>query len=214
MKDDLKKKFYDILFEPEEREVVANAPLENVRQNRRSEHPIKASDVLYKQPNQEKPKSAFIDYEEKNISVFGNTPVTETVNVKEEKEEEEAYVRQPTISPIFGVVKQKEEVVKDVEVDDTLLKKPSDSHLGTVISPIYGYGTAEDFNDPLNFGFNQKDSLADTVKEAETKKLLAEDDLKDLDNHSLDDILGTPDDETYLSDREINLFDELFKEDR
>ena len=99
-----------------------------------------------------------------------------------------------------------------MEVDDSLLKKPSDSHLGTVLSPIYGFGSNDDLEDTVGFSLNKKDDLHDTNRQMETQKLVSSDDLK-FDNRSLEDILGAFDDETKVSDREINLFDELFKED-
>ena len=90
MKDDLKKRFYDILFEPEEDEVVADAPLQDVRPRKTVvPHPIKASDVLYKQPEKPKPErpSPFINYEEKDIKPYGNRVEPE----KPAEEEEETY---------------------------------------------------------------------------------------------------------------------------
>lgn len=211
MKDDLKKRFYDILFEPEEDEVVADAPLQDVRPRKTVvPHPIKASDVLYKQPEKPKPErpSPFINYEEKDIKPYGNRVEPE----KPAEEEEETYTRVPTISPIYGIIQDKPEEVKTVEVDDSLLKKPSDSHLGTVLSPIYGFGSNDDLEDTVGFSLNKKDDLHDTNRQMETQKLVSSDDLK-FDNRSLEDILGAFDDETKVSDREINLFDELFKED-
>ena len=214
MKDDLKKRFYDILFEPDDDEVVASGPLQDLRpvKKPKPEHTLKASDVLYKQPQQK--TSAFIDYEEKDIKPYGieNRQKDEPKPEKEE-EEEEGYIHQPTISPIFGVLKEREETVKNVEVDDSLLKKPTDSHLGTVISPIYGYGTNEDLNP--SEAIAPIDALEDTLKERDFRKLFEEEENKEtFENSSLEDLLNGYDDETLLSDREINLFEELFKEDR
>ncbi|MBQ1508717.1 MAG: hypothetical protein IIZ47_04785 [Erysipelotrichaceae bacterium] len=212
MKDDLKKRFYDILFEPDDDEVVASGPLQDLRpvKKPKPEHTLKASDVLYKQPEK---KSAFIDYEDKDIKPYGiEDRLKEEKKPEPEEDEEEAYIHQPTISPIFGILKEREEVVKAVEVDDTLLKKPTDSHLGTVISPIYGYGTNEDLNP--SEAIAPIDALEDTLKDRDFHKLFEEENKETFENRSLEDLLGGYDDETLLSDREINLFEELFKEDR
>ena len=62
MKSDIKRKFLDILFEPEdEDDEVYEKPKQEVKPVKKQENTVKAADILYRKQE----KSAFIDLNEK-----------------------------------------------------------------------------------------------------------------------------------------------------
>jgi len=128
MKEEIKKKFIDILFEPEDDEDDDSSSLVEDRPNKKKEdNTIKAADILYHKSE----KSAFIDLDE---------PKT----IKPESRTGEPYEFSTQISPIFGVLKGGEkphESKKDI--DESQINKPEDSHLEIITSPIYGYASRE-----------------------------------------------------------------------
>lgn len=136
MKDDIKQKFLDILFEKEEEDVSSSdekAPVTEAK-----ESTLKARDVLYHKPK----SSAFIDYNNQN-----------NIEKKSLNVDEADYEFSVPISPIFGVIKEnkKETVNVAPEITDTLVNKPENSHLEIITSPIYGYGREENtFNNTEN----------------------------------------------------------------
>jgi len=152
MREDIKKKFLDILFEPEEVEkrerVVAKAPLEDVRPKRTEE--VKKVEPT---PQVQVKKTAFInvdnsskDEEDINIEI---SQIKEKINNKD-------YEFTQNISPIFGVVdKPKKADEPKVLTDDSQTSKPSSSYLGTIISPIFGY----DANKSTNTFENYKEEM-------------------------------------------------------
>ncbi|MBQ0035638.1 MAG: hypothetical protein KBT35_01835 [Firmicutes bacterium] len=135
---DIKQKFINILFDgedEEEEEVVADAPIADVRQETKKEaSSVKAADLMYK-----KPQSAFIDVDEKPISA-------KELLTDSKEEDDEEYVLSPQLSPIFGIINNNGEAVH-VEVskrNEEQVKKPEDVHLDIIPSPIYGYGNSEE----------------------------------------------------------------------
>ena len=179
MKSDIKRKFLDILFEPEdEDDEVYEKPKQEVKPVKKQENTVKAADILYRK----QAKSAFIALNE---------------NKKPEKKQEENvygdYEFSSQISPIFGVIKEsKVETNTSVSVDEALINKPDSSHLEIITSPIYGYGNRSDY---------EKDhpDLFETIPasdEEELHRLLDED--YGYDEHTYDDL----EDEN----EEINLF--------
>ena len=138
---DIRKKFLDILFEPDSEEIEAEAPLSEIKEeavkvensvieNVKNIETIKSpnvKDVLY--GKQEKP-SSFIDYFE--------VPKTE----KPVERDSETYEMRENVSPIFGPVVQKErkkKSINDKEVQKAVSSINSNDFNGIVISPIYGY---------------------------------------------------------------------------
>ena len=188
MRSDIKKKFIDILFEPEEdEEEVYVKPKAEHKPVKKQEKTVRAADILYRKPE----KSAFIDLDDPKK--------------KPEKKEPENvygdYEFSSQISPIFGVIKEnKPEITASVSVNESLTNRPDSSHLEIITSPIYGYGSREDFekDHPDLFA-----GLADGDEE-ELHRLIDED--YGYDDHTYDDI----DDK---DDQEINLFDSYEEEE-
>lgn len=190
MKSDIKKKFIDILFEPEEddEEEVYVRPKAEPKPVKKQEKTVKAADILYRKPE----RSAFIDLDDKKKK-------------KEEKKEPENvygdYEFSSQISPIFGVIKENKPEIKksSASVNESLTSRPDSSHLEIITSPIYGYGSREEYekDHPDLFA-----GLVDTDEE-ELHQLLDED--YGYDDHTYDDI----DDK---DEQEINLFNSYEEE--
>ena len=122
MKRDIKK-FIDILFEPDET-VETPEEIEEVNQ--------KAKSVLYQKKDDK--KSAFID-------------LNETKKAPKEKKitKSEEYEISSQISPIFGLLKDKEKPeLKTTTTDEKIFNKPEGSHLDIITSPIYGYAKKDE----------------------------------------------------------------------
>lgn len=168
MKSDIKKKFIDILFEPEEEEEIEEQTVEK----KVSRKPVKgddvsisARDILYRKSG----SSAFIDLDE-------------TIKTAKENGEKTAdYELTAQISPIFGLIKDSNKVVSPAKsVNEALINKPEDSHLEIITSPIYGYGSkSADVGDDVA-------QLYDS--DAELHRLLDSDDRPYDPDHTYDDI--------------------------
>ena len=191
MKNDIKKKFIDILFEPEEEEEeeVVVAPAPKPRPVKKQENTIKAKDILYRKPE----SSAFINLDEPKK----NTEAKEAANPYGD------YEFSSQISPIFGVIKENKpesSTFNKPAVNDSLVSKPDSSHLEIITSPIYGYGNRNDF-------VGDRDDLAEvfSIRNEEDELHDIFDDEFGYDEHTYDDI----DDED-----DINLFNSLYGEDR
>ena len=137
MKNSLKKKFLDILFEDDDtygkKKVVVEEPEnEPVVVKKSNKDGVNAKDVLYQKPS----SSAFIDLDEKPKN-------QETLNERPKKD----YEFTSQISPMFGVVGERKRSFKEVrEKDDSITNKPENSHLEIITSPIYGYGPQDESN--------------------------------------------------------------------
>ena len=185
MKSNIKKKFIDILFEPEEdEEEIVEKPKPEVKQPvKKQEKTVKAADILYRKPE----RSAFIDLEEKK---------KKKPEVKKEVENVVGdYEFSSQISPIFGLIKESQPKIStpSKSVNESLINRPDSSHLEIITSPIYGYGNREDFEKEHPDLFTD---LSSASEEEELHRLLDED--YGFDDHTYDDI----DDD----DEEINLF--------
>ncbi|MBO4358711.1 MAG: hypothetical protein J5796_02805 [Erysipelotrichaceae bacterium] len=136
MKAGIKKKFLDILFEDyeddeAEEEKAVETPI--FKDEEKPESPVNAREVLYRK----KEGSAFIDLDE---------TVKPDVVSEEEKIKKE-YEMSSQLSPIFGVVGEKQRNIQPkMEVDDTQTNRPESSHLDIITSPIYGYGQQDESN--------------------------------------------------------------------
>ncbi len=185
MKKDIKKKFIDILFEPDESDNEVElydepekpkAPIKKFDANQNAS--VNAKDFLYKKSEQ----SAFIDLDppKKNERKVISTPDGE-------------YEFSSQISPIFGVIKENDYKVSTKSDPDTkIVNKPDSSHLEIITSPIYGYAKQNDAQ------YNYNEYFEDT-SEQELHELL-DDDFQD--DHTYDD---------FADDEEINLFN--YRED-
>jgi len=185
MKNGIKKKFIDILFEPEdddEEEAVVERKKQPEKKAKEELSNISAKDLLYKKPET---KSAFINLDEKKDKEKEKKIVADDL--------EGDYEFSSQISPIFGVIKESEHKKKanNSEADSKIINKPDSSHLEIITSPIYGYAkdNGEDYS-------NQYEYYTD---EEELHELL--DDVKEEDEHTYDD----------FSTEELNLFN--YRED-
>ena len=126
MRSDIKKKFIDILFEPDENE--SEVEVYDEPKKPKKEKPVStvsAKDFLYKKSEQ----SAFIDLVEPKKN---ERKVIETPNGE--------YEFSSQISPIFGVIKENDfKITKKMDPDTKIVNKPDSSHLEIITSPIYGY---------------------------------------------------------------------------
>ncbi|MBR4421083.1 MAG: hypothetical protein IKS69_00940 [Erysipelotrichaceae bacterium] len=150
MKAGIKKKFLDILFEDyeddeAEEEKAVETPI--FKDEEKPESPVNAREVLYRK----KEGSAFIDLDE---------TVKPDVVSEEEKIKKE-YEMSSQLSPIFGVVGEKQRNIQPkMEVDDTHTNRPESSHLDIITSPIYGYGQQDESNYmPSSIGSNAEDDM-------------------------------------------------------
>ncbi|MBO7677741.1 MAG: hypothetical protein J6S49_09570 [Erysipelotrichaceae bacterium] len=190
MRKDIKKKFIDILFEPEENESEIElyeepaprpkaAPKVQAAANVTSA--VNARDFLYKKGEQ----SAFIDLDppKKNERKVINTPEGE-------------YEFSSQISPIFGVIKENEyKMSTRIDPDTKIVNKPDSSHLEIITSPIYGYARQSDIEK------NDYNEYFEDTSEQELHELLDKEE-KIEDDHTYDD---------FGDDEEINLFN--YRED-
>ena len=128
----LKDKLLGMLFEPEESDSDPKHANEAPR--------LKAEDLLYDKNRDRKP-------EPKEPSVRNSGTFINYNDVPAEKTEPEPsygeYVSSPNISPIFGPLETENKTKKSesISVDYASVEKPGSSHLGMVMSPIYGYDT-------------------------------------------------------------------------
>lgn len=174
MKEDIKKKFLDILFETEETEEAETIVDEPMKDVKLTDKPavLKAHDILYKKDNsintivKQKPEAP-VQVSLSNSFISLNTePKKEEVKKEEIKEK---YEIKPNISPMFGVVKNGEPVATPIEPKEVFkeekpfnmsapLKKSHDSYLGTIISPIFGYDVKNDLSNTMNLSIHKVES--------------------------------------------------------
>lgn len=226
------KKFLDLIFEsvPEEEEKESRPQIEPQpikpavinKTPQKKEVAIKEDDIA-KNDVLSKPKSSF------GIEV--NTVKTRTYQVKNEYNNGK-YESQPPMSPIFGVLKTNHENHSFIAPSITGSKSASQSKIGTVLSPIYGAIEINDKKDDIikikSEETKDKAVSAETLKEEKTvsqkevkSEVNDEEYFKayfarnlhsvtgnDFANRSLEDILEKPNDETYIANDDISLFDD------
>lgn len=185
MKNDIKKKFIDILFEPEEEDEVYEKPVK-AKTNTVIEETVptmRAKDLLY---NKKPESSAFINLDEKPVKYEPETIETDEGN----------YEFSSQISPIFGVLKESEHKKTTTrETDEKQVNKPENSHLEIITSPIYGYGKRDEDKDSLEL-FN---NYFEDVDEKELHEIL-----DNIDDYTYDDFVEEDNDDSF--DDEITLF--------
>ena len=204
----LKQRFIDLLFEDEYD--VSNPEV----QNKKSDNRLKASDILYKKPETKKEdlglnhtkdetpikdktissNNTFINYQEsENKKEVSDQEKVETKN------EEEKYVAQPFLSPIFGNIEKEDKKESSTSnVNYACLEKPRSNYLGTVFSPIYGYDTVNNKDDKKNKTIKKEETIAVDVTENLTDVFSTVDLRKD----NFDSLEKTS---------EVSLFDDLYK---
>lgn len=156
---DIKKKFLDILFEQETEEIEAEAPLVDVKVEKKEEVKHNEKKESIKSPNvkdvlygkQDKP-SSFIDY----FEVPKREKPVDTVN-------EAPYEMRDNVSPIFGPITQKEKKKKTATEKEIqkAVSSATQEYTGIVISPIYGYDTSK-ANDARKQLLNKPQKIEDT----------------------------------------------------
>ena len=205
----LKQRFIDLLFEDEYD--VSNPEV----QNKKSDNRLKASDILYKKPEARKenlgsnPAKAETPIKEKTIS-SNNTfidyqedenkkELSNQKNVENKIEEDEKYVAQPFLSPIFGNIEKDDKKENSTSnVNYACLEKPRSNYLGTVFSPIYGYDTIN----------NRNDAKKETVKKQETIAVDVTENLTDVFSTVE---LRKDNFDSFEKTSEVSLFDDLYK---
>lgn len=166
---DLKRKIIDILFE-DEPPVIDEAPLSDVMNTKKEvknmsvenkekskERTVKvpdAKEILY---GKKEKQSSFIDYFE-----TGDDSSTNKSVAKETKNEEKYELRE-NVSPIFGLINQKERKKKSAsnkDIQKAVVNNPPNEYVSIVISPIYGYDAdkANDARKALEDKGSKKDS--------------------------------------------------------
>ncbi len=210
---DIRKKFIDILFEPEEdeEETVVTKP-----------EPKKEAEVK-KEVQVEKPVAAVEEKKDRNTiqakeimyknSSFANIELEKKdIPLKKAENDNYEYEALPNISPIFGVIDEKNAKTKEVvsKVDTNQTMKPESSYLGTVISPFYGYDEEKANEERMNIlakiSKKKDDDLMDVTEELGD---LFEDDYKE---KTLERMLE--EDTTYVVGNEIDLFADVFGEEK
>lgn len=197
MKRDFRDTVINLLFEPEEddEQVVAEGPLQTVDVKKPhvakvappKREEINVKEIIY---GEKVKKPTFIDVDEKSETI---APV---VNVP--KADDHPYEVQPNLSPIFGVIKdERVKVVKEVVADESQVKKPRTSYLGTVLSPIFGYDS-EKANE-ARITYQSSDFEEDTKPE-----------LRDTDITS--DLYSFYDEEVMESEEEVSFIDDMISE--
>lgn len=196
MRDDIKKKFLDILFEPEP-------------------EPVKPGKVIVKAPLQDISAKKEVNEVKEPVVQVKKTPF---INLKEEKKEEinieysdvkekinKGYEYTQNISPIFGVIEEPQKKTSTkIYTDDSQTSKPVTSYLGTIISPIYGYDanksqkSYEEYKQDMEKGPSTKKTAK---KETQIDELLFEEEKNE-------DIVEAPQ-EDYYSPEDDQLFKEL-----
>lgn len=181
MKEDIKKKFLDILFDPDP-EDSQNSIFNDVNnvENKKEENlsNLKASDILY---HKSEKSNIFVDLEEK----------PNKVNYVSEDNKNEEYEFNSQISPMFGVIETNDGIKLPIEktIIEKSTKKPLDDHLEIIPSPIYGYGKQDD------------------IKEEDYKPMSDTQELNTLFNQENDEEYSADDSDEIDLEKEITLFD-------
>lgn len=205
MKEDIKKKFLDILFESEkdEGEVIVDEPIQDVKLSENTQKFLNAKDYLYSKNKRSSfitlnPKEKEEDNEKKEQITFissgdNGTPPSPIHDVTKEDGPfiDDQYVMKPSISPMFGIIKQpdvikqmvpKQETLKKDPIDivfeskqtnkvTTPLKKYHDSYLGTIISPIFGYDVKNDLSNTMNLSIHKVESNYEPLEDGEEEAM-------------------------------------------
>lgn len=182
MKNDIKKKFIDILFETDDDDTPEQVE-KQVEEFKTENSFMSAKDLLYRKSD----SPVFVDLDDKEKAA--NSIIDEERAREEEAKKYGDYEMSAQISPIFGVVAQKKREVVHKPMNEKLLSRPESSHLEIIPSPIYGYGTREDYE-----GVKSTDDNLPYESDDELHRLLDNDNYVD---RTFDDF-GEDDDELNL----------------
>lgn len=176
---EFKKKFIDILFENDAIEDEDNSlqtAINEMKKTKKEASTIKAADVIYRKGSQ---------------SPFINLNEDKQISAKELFNETEEYKSTPKLSPIFGLINDnsKQALKPDISISESKSDKTL-SHLDIVPSPIYGYGTKDDYF--------KSDYMASGTSFVDEEELIVEEEDREIE----EDI---PEDE----DENITLFDDF-----
>ena len=176
MAENLKEKFMNLLFEPEEKEVVQEVINKEIKEEIKEETQakpveqpkteIKASDVLY----HKSVSSAFINLDEPRRTRL-NSNSSYGMEYDNENIKDVDFELNAQISPMFGLIKTNDSNKKVVQPEDIdkVTKKPENDHLEIIPSPIYGYGKQEDVPE-VNNAISETQELTDLFKDEEEEK--------------------------------------------
>lgn len=193
MKNDLKKKFLDILFEPEEEsEVVVEEELKEVRGLRTT--PVKEERRETVKPNRTPETTKRVVTSNSFINLDKVEDKKEEIKTKEVNVDlSDTYELKHHISPIFGNIEtkttKKEEIVKKPSVSVSIPNNKD--YTGIVLSPIFGYDNTSAEKARVDFMKNKKKDSA-----LLTKNIYENEEVK----------------EVKLHEETISLFDEPFDE--
>lgn len=192
MKNDLKKKFLDILFEPiDEEEIVVESELTDVIKPKtevKTVNKIPSADVTPNEVKKEVKASSFINIDVPKIKKEEPKSI---LNVLEEE-----FILDNNVSPIFGLDKKKQtpHPAQPKQVEKTV-SQTYQEFTGQVISPIFGLDNSK-AND-ARVSFNE----GETVKEPKEVNTDVTDELE---------LFDTDLEEVKLYEEPISLFDEPF----
>lgn len=193
MKNDLKKKFLDILFEPEEEsEVVVEEELKEVRGLRTT--PVKEERRETVKPNRTPETTKRVVTSNSFINLDKVEDKKEEIKTREVNVDlSDTYELKHHISPIFGNIEtkttKKEETVKKPSVSASIPNNKD--YTGIVLSPIFGYDNTSAEKARVDFMKNKKKDSA-----LLTKNIYENEEVK----------------EVKLHEETISLFDEPFDE--
>jgi len=228
------RKIFDSLFEDEdelEEEVISEGPLEDIGPafEAKEEKDDSVLDI-FAEAARNKPET-LIDIE---VNENNNEAQAEAVFETYEKETS-SYYSQPTISPIFGYVKEEAKQRPEPSIKNSQPRSEETSILGTIYSPIYGMMRPNDVEaepevevpfeevneEPLAIEVETNfDLLSPVVEENNHEEQLIN--FADAESHDEvtqeieildeDDFDIVDDFEIAPQEEEISLFDELFNE--
>lgn len=224
------KKLASLLFEETDSEIVAEDELEPVQLKEKPKKTTKEPEFReyepYREPQQtaafpnsmsavkeEEKKFVSIDLEEKpkvqpTVKKEVNKEPTRPTHVKPlRKEEKKEFEFSPVISPIFG---SKEENVKPkkkpVSVPKTSSRNKKKNPLGTIISPYYGIGELEEFEQQAQEKIEEKEKIR--KQESPVEELERHDLEEEVNSMPLEDLLDETNEEDHDDLMQISLFGE------
>ncbi|GEM_PF-5029919 len=189
MRDDIGKKFIDILFETDDSDdvdTIADAPLEDVRFSggkKTNETPATANakEYLYSKDKQSetitKRRSSFISMDEAKHIRKAEDPSSAKAG------DGSGYTLTANLSPMFGLLDKKNDA--DLNTNMAPVRTNNyESYLGTIISPIYGTDVKNDFTATNNLSVYkiEKNYEPFIIEEEPEEKPDLNDTLSDSDN--------------------------------
>lgn len=222
------RKLASLLFEEADEEVIAEDELEpvelkekpkkeakqpDIREYEPYREPVRETASVRQDPKEEEKKFVSIDLEEKpkvqpvvqKAEKAENTRPTHVKTLR--KEERKEFEFSPVISPIFGAkdepVKQKK---KPVTVPKTNQRKKKNNPLGTIISPYYGVGELEEFEQQAQEKMEEKEKIK--KQELPVEELERHDLEEEINSVPLEELLDETSEEEHDDLMQISLFGE------